>query len=180
MEPQNASDQARLRQTESPRLRRMWGSRARRRSSVILYLALVLAGAPLLSGGIVVDLTEGLGIAALGALLAIFVAVAVLSTRLSRATRMSLPHRLLDERQRAERDTAHGVAHTTMGVLLTVVFVGAVYPMTFSPPEVVFPSWLVPPMLWTLMMVHISLPACYLAWTQPDEPLDDEDPDELP
>ncbi|WP_152476979.1 hypothetical protein [Nocardiopsis salina] len=108
------------------------------------------------------------------------IARGALSTQLNRATRMPLPQRLLDERQRTERDTAHRVAHTTISVLLMVVFVGAVFPTTFSPPEVVFPWWLVAPMLWILMMVHASLPACYLAWTQPAEPLDDGDPDELP
>src|SRR5699024_11582361 len=85
------------------------------------------------------------------------------------------PYRLLDERQRTDRDTALRISQQTMNVFLMVVFIAIAFITTFSPPDVVFPVWLAMPLLWVLVMLHISAPACYLAWTQPDEVLDEAD-----
>lgn len=176
MEPQSPSDRAKLRSTESPRLRRAWGTRTRRRLYTLLYLALVLVGAVVLIGSErVQDLPSGAEVPVLGAFVAAFVAVMLLVTQLNRATRMSLPHRLLDERQRAERDAAHRFSQQTMGVLLLTAFlVVAVFTIN-EPLGAEFPSRLVLPLMWTLTMLQVSLPACHLAWTQPDEPVDEDD-----
>ncbi|GHD25341.1 hypothetical protein GCM10007147_22520 [Nocardiopsis kunsanensis] len=168
MEPQSPSDRAKLRNTESPRLRRAWGTRTRRRLYTLLYLALVLVGAVMLIWS---DLVRAVAVPVLAG----FVVLGLLVTQLNRATRMSPPHRLLDERQRAERDAAHRFSQQTMGVLLLTVLVAVAVLTINEPLDVEFPSALALPLLWVLAMVHISLPACYLAWTQPDEPADEED-----
>ena len=180
MYPQTPADQAKLRNAESPRLRRVRASRTRRRLYTLLYLALILAGTVMLIGSErLQDLPTGVAAPVLGTFVAGFVAVFLLVTHLNRATRMSLPHRLLDERQRAERDAAHRFSQQTMGVLLLTVFVVVAVVTINEPLDMGFPSTLALPLLWVLTMVHVSLPACYLAWTQPAEPVDDTDePDE--
>lgn len=180
MQPPSPSDQAKLRKVESPRLRRAWASRTRRRLYTLLYLALILAGTVMLIGSErVQDLPTGMKFPVLGVFTVAYAAVMLLVTQLNRATRMSLPHRLFDERQRAERDAAHRFSQQTMGGLLTTVFVVVAVVTINEPLDVEFPSTLALPLLWVLTMVHVSLPACYLAWIQPDEPVD-EDEHELP
>lgn len=179
MYPQNPSDQAKLRAAESPRLRRAWASRTRRRSYTLLYAGLVLAGAALLvAADLVMDLPEGEGLflAVLG--LVVLLGVVFLGIQMNRGTRMSLPYRLLDERQRVDRDTAFRVSQQVMGVLLVLIFLTVAFITTYSSPSLEFPSWLAMPLLWALVMFHASAPACYLAWTQPDEILDEDEPTE--
>lgn len=176
MYPQSSTDRTKLKLTESPRLRRAWASRTRRRLYTLLYGGFVAAGAVVLTTvDLMADLSGGRGLllAVLG--LTILVGGMFLVTQMNRATRMSLPYRLLDERQRTDRDTAFRISQQTMNVFLMVVFIAIAFITTFSPPDVVFPVWLAMPLLWVLVMLHISAPACYLAWTQPDEVLDEED-----
>lgn len=176
MYSQSPADQAKLRNAESPRLRRVRASRTRRRLYTLLYLALILAGTVMLIGSErVQDLPTGVAVPVLAG----FVVLGLLVTQLNRVTRMSLPHRLLDERQRAERDAAHRFSQQTMGVLLLTVLVVVAVLTINEPLDMEFPSALALPLLWVLTMVHISLPACYMAWTQPEEPVD-EDEHELP
>ena len=176
MYPQSSTDRTKLKLTESPRLRRAWASRTRRRLYTLLSGGFVAAGAVVLTTvDLMADLSGGRGLllAVLG--LTILVGGMFLVTQMNRATRMSLPYRLLDERQRTDRDTAFRISQQTMNVFLMVVFIAIAFITTFSPPDVVFPVWLAMPLLWVLVMLHISAPACYLAWTQPDEILDEED-----
>jgi len=176
MYPQSSTDRTKLKLAESPRLRKAWASRTRRRLYTLLYGGLVAAGAAVITAvDLVADLSGGRGLllAVLG--LVILVGGMFLVTQMNRATRMSLPYRLLDERQRTDRDTAFRISQQTMNVFLMVVFIAIAFITTFSPPDVVFPVWLAMPLLWVLVMLHISAPACYLAWTQPDEILDEED-----
>ena len=176
MYPQSSTDRTKLKLAESPRLRKAWASRTRRRLYTLLYGGLVAAGAAVITAvDLVADLSGGRGLllAVLG--LTILVGGMFLVTQMNRATRMSLPYRLLDERQRTDRDTAFRISQQTMNVFLMVVFIAIAFITTFSPPDVVFPVWLAMPLLWVLVMLHISAPACYLAWTQPDEVLDEED-----
>ncbi|MGW5875005.1 hypothetical protein ACWFMI_00430 [Nocardiopsis terrae] len=178
MNPETPSDRVKLERADDPRLRRAWASRARRRRYTVLYVALVIGGAAVLGwvprvGGTLQVIVPML---AMGA--AIGVALFVI-TQLTRFTRLSLPHRLLDERQRADRDAAHRVAHKAMAAVLMAVFFLAYLVPVYSPPSVVFPSELATPLLFTLVMLHTSAPACYLAWTQPDELPDDDGPDRL-
>ena len=179
MYPQNPRDLAKLRAAESPRLRRAWASRTRRRLYTLLYAGLVLAGATLL-GAVdgVMDLTEGEGLflAALG--LVVLVGMLFLVIRMNHATRVFLPYRLLDERQRADRDAAFRFSQRAMSVVLVVLFLAIALVITYSTPSPEFSSWAVMPLLWTLVMFHSSAPACYLAWTQPDEILDEEELEE--
>ena len=172
MEPQSLSDRAKLRSTESPRLRRAWGTRTRRRLYTLLYLVLVLVGAAALIWS---NLVQTVAVPLLGGFVVLFAVLVLLSTQLNRATRVSLPYRLLDERQRVERDAAHRFSQKTMGLLLTTLFVVLMIGTVYSPPSVVFPSWLGVPLLWILTMLQVSLPACFLAWVQPDEPADEDD-----
>src|SRR5699024_783786 len=115
MYPQSSTDRTKLKLTETPRLRRGWASRTRRRLHTPLYRGVVAAGAVVLrTVDLMADLSGGRGLllALLG--LTIFVGGMFLVTQMNRATRMSLPYRLLDERQRTDRDTAFRISQQTM------------------------------------------------------------------
>lgn len=176
MYPQRPGDHLKLQRTESPRLRRAWASRARRRLYTTLYLALILTGAVLLVyTDLVANIPEGTGIGVSVAFLVVLLGAMFLSIQMNRATRTALPYRLLDERQRADRDTAFRVSQQVMAVFLVVLFGAVAIVPVYSPPSMEFPSWLATPLLWVVVMFHVSAPACYLAWTQPDEVLDEDE-----
>ncbi|MGW9348746.1 hypothetical protein [Nocardiopsis flavescens] len=166
------NDRAAYLSTENPRFRRAWASRARRRRLAALSAAVSAASVPLLAAAVALPSQVSL-LFALAFAVAAF-ASAVLATRLNKATRMSLPYRLLDERQRAERDRSVRFGHRGTTVLLFAGLLAAGAP-SFLPGEPVFPAVLALPLLWTLIIAHTSLPALHAAWTQPDEVVDDPD-----
>lgn len=159
---------------EKPRLRVRWASRSRRRLATALMGAFALASAVLLG----VLAYPGIGDGSVLLLLALLAAIGgylYLFTQLNRAMRTGLRYRSLDERQRVERDHATRVGHHTTGALLMVAFVMFAVLAGPSPEEVRFPHDLVMPLVWLVFMVHNTAPCAYLAWTRPDEILDDED-----
>ncbi|MFE9247219.1 hypothetical protein [Nocardiopsis sp. NPDC006938] len=175
MTPHTPRDRALLAASEKPAMVRARASRARRRLLVVPLVLLVLAvavafvTADLAGDGDPQYLLMAVGLGLVGVLI-------WLTSRLNLITRMVLPSRLLDERQREEREDARRAGHRVTGILLGTSFVAVALVTTFSPESVVFPSWLAVPLLWLLVMAHTAAPALWLAWTQPDEPLDDADP----
>ncbi|WP_017590636.1 G protein-coupled receptor family protein [Nocardiopsis ganjiahuensis] len=173
MNPMNQFDQAILVSLETPSLNRARASRARRRLHVVLLTALILTVAVLLAVTTLRN-TGGPQFVMLAAVVSLVAALLYLVTRLNKITRASLPVRLLDERQREERDHANRFGQSFTSAVLGTSFILVILITTFSPASVVFPSWLASPLLWVLAMVHASAPAFYLAWIQPDELPDDE------
>ncbi|GAB3722976.1 hypothetical protein [Nocardiopsis nanhaiensis] len=175
MTPLNPSDAAKLAAAEDPGLSRARASRARRRFHVALLALLILGAVFGLAAVNTIDNSNPQYLAAV-----LFVGVVILLVyqvkRLSRITRVSLPIRLLDERQRDERDNAHRFGHYLTGVALGASFILVAVITTFSPPSVVFPSWLAVPLLWLLAMLHSAGTVFYLAWTQPDELPEEDEP----
>ncbi|WP_150240262.1 hypothetical protein [Nocardiopsis quinghaiensis] len=160
---------------ESPRLRRLRASRGRRRVYAVLVVLATLAATALLG---VINFRSGTSVA-LAVLTPVFLVVMavilVLNTQLGRATGANYRYRNLDERQRFELDRATRIGHhLTAGLMLAVFLVLAVLEGP-SPESVSFPEKLFMPVLWVILMVHASVPALYLAWTQPDEVSDDEE-----
>lgn len=166
------NDRAAYLSTENPRFRRAWASRARRRRLAVLSAAVSAASVPLFAAAVALP-SRGALLFTLAFAVAAF-AAAVLGTRLNKATRMSLSYRLLDERQRAERDRSVRFGHRGTTVLLFAGLLVTGAP-SFLPWEPVFPAVPALPLLWTLVIAHTSLPALHAAWTQPDEVVDDPD-----
>lgn len=166
-------DNLRMANTEHPKLRRAWASRARRRRHVVLLVVLLLTGTALL-GWLPLLGQSGWDLLLLPVFAAVMGWTLFLGYRLEHVSRMSLPHRLLDERQSQERDRAHRFSHRVMTAILTFCFLAVAFALYFFPTSVLIPAWLAIPLLWLLLMTHNSVPAAYLAWTQPDEILDDE------
>ncbi|MCY9786361.1 hypothetical protein KIK06_20925 [Nocardiopsis sp. EMB25] len=165
-------DVTRLR-TENPKVRRRWASRSRRRAATVLMGAMGLVGAAFLwwqpytaNGG-----GPGLVLGVVAAL-AVFV---WLVAQLNMATRLAVSYQHLDERQRIERDRSTRIGHHVTAAVLVSAFLLVMVLNVFSYDAVSFPEELTWPLLWLILMVHTSAPSAYLAWTQPDEIVDDED-----
>lgn len=157
----------------NPRLRRFWASRARRRRYTVLLAATVPAGALLLGA---LPFYSGTLVAAavlLPLALLVMATLAVVNTQLGLATYASSGHRNLDERQRVELDRARQIGHHCTTALLGVAFAAIAFGTTFSPESVAFPGEMVTPLLWLILLTHLAVPICYLAWTQPDDADDD-------
>ena len=92
-----------LADTEKPGLNRVRASRTRRRLHAVLLVLLVLAACVSLAAGDTADIGN-LDFLLTAAFLGLIGPVLYLITRLNQITRMSLPYRLLDERQREERE----------------------------------------------------------------------------
>ncbi|GAA1456425.1 hypothetical protein NE857_33130 [Nocardiopsis exhalans] len=168
-----------LADTEKPALNRVRASRTRRRFHAVLLVLLVLAACVSLAAGDIADIGDLWSLLLL-AFLGLLAPVLYLITRLNQISRMSLPYRLLDERQRGDRDDAHRFGQRMTSAMLGLSFVlSALITIVFSPGGADFPGWLVLPLLWLLVMAHTMAPALYLAWTQPDElPEEDDDLDQ--
>lgn len=160
--------------TENPAFRRAWASRARRRRLAALFTVVFLASVPVLAATGHVPRNGPESLALVPAFIALALAGMVLATRLNKATRMSLPYRLLDERQRVERDRSVRFGHRGTTFLVFAVFL-AVGALGHPAWDLDFPLEPALPLLWTLAMVHTSLPALHAAWVQPDEVVDDPD-----
>lgn len=168
-------DNLMLADTEKPGLNRARASRTRRRLHVVLLVLLVLAACVSLAAGDIADIGN-LDFLLTVAFFGLLGPVLYLITRLNQITRMSLPYRLLDERQSEDRDDAHRFGQRMTSAMLGSSFVlFALITIVFGPGGADFPGWLVLPLLWLLVMAHTTTPALYLAWTQPDELPDDED-----
>ncbi|NYH52467.1 heme A synthase [Nocardiopsis arvandica] len=156
------------------RIARLRASRGRRRVYAVLVVLAMLAATVLLG---VINFRSGTTLALavlLPAFLVLVVVGMVISTQLGRATGANHRYRNLDERQRFELDRAMRIGHhVTAGLMLAVFLVLAVLEGP-SPESVSFPEELFMPVLWVILMAHTSIPALYLAWTQPDEVSDDE------
>ncbi|WP_116246308.1 hypothetical protein [Nocardiopsis sp. FIRDI 009] len=159
--------------SENPKVRARWASRSRRRAAVLLVGALILGGTVLLGwqsqdsgrGGLAVALT----------VVVLMIVFVWLVTQLGMATRLSMSYQHLDERQRIERDRSTRIGHHVTAAVLVTALLLVMVPNVFSYDAVSFPGELTWPLLWLIVMVHTSAPSVYLAWTQPDEILDDED-----
>ncbi|WP_017609129.1 hypothetical protein [Nocardiopsis xinjiangensis] len=161
---------------EDPERRSYWALRSRRRRAV-----LALAGATVLG---IACFVIALLMSAPWAYLpfAGFVAVSalsvVLSSRVSIASRCTPRQIGLDEYQRAEFDQAsllgHRVTNAALIALLTVAsgMGGALLSSDFSA-SVALAVLL--PLVYVTAVCHGCFPACYVAWTRPDEVLDDMD-----
>ena len=165
-----------LERIEDPSRRVHWAPRARRRRAVVALAAMSLVSIALF---VLVLLVPAPGSFFL---LAGFVAAGLLtmplSGRVSVASRCTPKQLGLDEFQRAEMDHASLLGHrVTNAALLALLAVtsgigGALASEDFSA-SVVLAVLL--PMVFATTMCHAAFPACYLAWTRPDEVLDDED-----
>ncbi|MFD6948715.1 hypothetical protein A6A08_15335 [Nocardiopsis sp. TSRI0078] len=159
---------------ESPGLRRLRASRGRRRVYASLNALAILAATVLMG---VINFNPGTTLMTtvlLPVLLVLVAVMLVVTTQLGRATGANSRYRRLDERQRAELNRATRIGHhVTAGLMLAVFLVFAVLEGP-SPESVSFPRELFMPVLWVIIMAHTSIPALYLAWTQPDEVPDEE------
>lgn len=163
---------------ENPRRRAFWGSRSRRRAAVAVFVALTLAAvlfltAPLLAGAP----WSPAGIAGFVVLL---VASAVISTHINIAARWVVGYRGLDEFQRAEMDRATRLGHHVTAALMTLLIAVAAGFAASAPGSgmgAALPLAVLAPLVVLTGMAHAAFPACYLAWTRPDEVPDGEDED---
>lgn len=161
---------------ENPRRRRFWAARSRRRLTVAaIVLVLVLASAAY-AAFLLTETAGSYGMLALYVLL--LAGSALLVMQINIATRWVAGYQGLDELQRAEMDHAARVGHNVTMVLLCVLLVvGAIFGSWVSNLELsarLLMAVLVP-LIVLATMCHAAFPACYLAWTRPDEVLDDED-----
>ncbi|MFW6638466.1 hypothetical protein ACOALZ_00325 [Nocardiopsis algeriensis] len=161
---------------ENPRRRAFWAPRSRRRLAVVALAALTLAAAGTYAAVVVAE-----GPAARGATIGFVVLLlltAVLGTQLNIATRWVAGYTGLDEYQRAEMARATKLGHHVTAVLMTLLiavatgFGGALSALDWDGR---LPLAVLVPMVVVTAMCHASFPACYLAWTRPDEIPDEED-----
>lgn len=128
-----------LADTEKPALNRVRASRTRRRLHAVLLVLLVLAACASLAAGGIAD-PGNLDLLLTVAFLGLLGPVLYLITRLNQITRMSLPYRLLDERQRGDRDDAHRFGqHMTSAMLGSSFVLSALNTIVFSPGGAEFP-----------------------------------------
>lgn len=161
---------------ENPRRRSFWAARSRRRLTVAVFaLVTVLAAASFAVGLMGEASGSHVPLTLYGLLL---VGSALLATHVNVAVRWVGGYEGLDEFQRAEMDHAARLGHNVTTVLLMVLLVvGGVFGSWVSNLELgarLLMAVLVPLVVLTTMC-HAAFPACYLAWTRPDEVLDDED-----
>ncbi|MEU3018061.1 hypothetical protein ABZ635_11790 [Nocardiopsis sp. NPDC007018] len=166
-----------LDQFEDPVTRALWADRGARVRRTYLSIALALASTAALT-------SLALSQSALAVTASSLAVVVLLIAQTGAFHRIEAGSRTLhgyaevvDERQRAEIDAARDLGHSVTSALLILVVAGAgaaqlagTNPWT----DLTVPIGLLLPVVWLVLVVHRSFPACYLAWTQPDEPLDDE------
>ncbi|MFL1376747.1 MULTISPECIES: hypothetical protein [unclassified Nocardiopsis] len=161
---------------ENPRRRAFWAARARRRAAVAVFVAVTLAAAVVLALPLVVDIPWSLGWTF--GFVALLVVSAVISTHINLAARWVAGYHGLDEFQRAEMDRATRLGHHVTAVLTTLLIAVAAGFATAAPGsdmDAELPLAVLAPLVVVTAMAHAAFPACYLAWTRPDEVPDDED-----
>jgi hypothetical protein len=161
---------------ENPRRRRFWAARSRRRLAVVAFALVTVLAATAFAIGLVRGAPEShVPLALYGLLLA---GSALLATHINVAVRWVAGYEGLDEFQRAEMDHAARLGHNvTMVLLMILLVVGGVFGSWVSDLELgarLLLAALVPLVVLTAMC-HAAFPACYLAWTRPDEVFDDAD-----
>ncbi|NKZ00649.1 hypothetical protein [Nocardiopsis alborubida] len=176
----SSQKQERLRAlVENPRRRRFWAARSRRRQAVaacafatvlaaVLFSAAVVTGPPT-STVLVIGFALSLG------------ASAVLSTHINIAARWVVGYEGVDEFQQAEMDRAASLGHNVTAALLTLlvaVTCGFGGWLSLGNMDARIPLTVLVPLVVLTTMCHAAFPACYLAWTRPDEiPGDEGDED---
>ncbi|CAL9500215.1 hypothetical protein SUDANB121_03437 [Nocardiopsis dassonvillei] len=161
---------------ENPRRRAFWAARSRRRAAVVVFVAVTLAATAFLALPLVVG--ESWSTAGLVGFVALLVAGAVISTHINIAARWVVGYGGLDEFQRAEMDRATRLGHHVtagMATLLIAVAAGFATAAPGTDMGAELPLAVLAPLVVFTAMAHAAFPACYLAWTRPDEVPDDED-----
>ncbi|WP_285734039.1 hypothetical protein [Nocardiopsis sp. ATB16-24] len=176
----NAPDtrkQERLRAlVEDPRRRRFWAARSRRRQAVVaLALVTIVASAAFaVSIGVEPPYTPLL----MGVFVVFLLGTMVLGTQLNVAARWVVGYEGVDEFQRSEMDRATLLGHHVTAALLALLVAVTCGFGGWSvggglPTDVAF--MVLVPLVLVTAMCHAVFPACYLAWTRPDEILQEED-----
>lgn len=161
---------------ENPRRRRFWAARSRRRQAVVALAAATLAGAAAFTASIMVEPPTSQVL--LGVFVLMMAGVVVLATQVNIAARWVAGYQGVDELQRAEMDHASRLGYNLTAVLLTVlvaVTAGLGGALTGVDMDATVPMLVLVPMVLVVTLCHAAFPACYLAWTRPDEALDDEE-----
>lgn len=163
-----------LEMIEDPRRRSYWAPRSRRRQAVVALAVTSMLSVTLFAPAIL--MTAPWSYLPFAGFLVMATLVLPLAARVSVASRCT-PHQIgLDEFQRAEMDHAsllgHRVTNVGLVVLITVTsgMGGALTAMDFSASVAVA---ILLPLVFVTALCHATFPACYLAWTRPDEVLDD-------
>ncbi|NYH52466.1 peptidoglycan/LPS O-acetylase OafA/YrhL [Nocardiopsis arvandica] len=160
---------------ENPRRRRFWAARSRRRQAVVALTLVTFAGAAAFAAAILAEPPASL--VWLGAFLLLTAGSAVTATHINIAARHVAGYEGLDEFQRAEADHAarlgHHVTAVLLGLLIGIVcgFGGWLTSQEASTHAVLA---VLAPLVILTTLCHAAFPACYLAWTRPDEVPDDE------
>ncbi|MGI5119778.1 hypothetical protein ACQEU5_09645 [Marinactinospora thermotolerans] len=152
------------------RLRRRWAPRSRRRKLVMAEAAATVA--TLAVFGAVTPSSRPWGL--LLALGVLTVLTCYLASQVNIATRLitEIGTRALDERQLAWHTRARTVSHGVTRVSLLVLWVAA---CAAWGGEIDVPARVLIPLIGLATFLHVGFPAAYLAWTLPDEPVDDEE-----
>ncbi|MGQ4267345.1 hypothetical protein [Nocardiopsis changdeensis] len=173
----NSRTQERIRSMiENPRRRAFWAARSRRRAAVAVFVALTLAAALFLALPLVVG--ASLSFAGIAGFVGLLLVSAVLSTHINIAARWVVGYHGLDEFQRAEMDRATRLGHhmtAALATLLVAVTAGFATAAPGTDMGAELPLAVLAPLVVVTTMAHAAFPACYLAWTRPDELPDDED-----
>ncbi|CAL9500268.1 hypothetical protein SUDANB121_03438 [Nocardiopsis dassonvillei] len=158
---------------EEPRARAAWA----RRSTRLRLVALVLGTALLGTAAFAVMVAARSGALVIGSALVLVIVLvfhAPLAQRLNAGARVLRGYeRVVDERQRAETDHARALGHTVTEWMMTALAAlgGIAHLVTRDVLGVVaeVPIGLASVAVWTVLALHNLFPACYLAWTRPDE-----------
>ncbi|MGW9348747.1 hypothetical protein [Nocardiopsis flavescens] len=164
---------------ENPRRRAFWAARPRRRAAVAVFLATTLGAAAVLVLPLAADASWSL--AGVAGFVVLLVTSAVISTHINIAARWVAGYRGLDEFQRAEMDRATRLGHHVTAALATLL-VGVTAGFAAAAPGTdmgaAVPLVVLAPLVVVTAMTHAAFPACYLAWTRPDELSGDEEGDD--
>ncbi|GHC98311.1 hypothetical protein GCM10007079_52530 [Nocardiopsis terrae] len=157
---------------EDPKIRRLWADRSARRRRLFLALFLVLLGTAALTSLALSQST----LTVLGSSLALLVVLIPLNITfqvLEAGSRTMHGYELVvDERQRAEIESARSLGHsiTSALLILAVAIAGAAHLLSTNPAaDHTVPIGVFLPVAYLVLVVHRYFPVAYLAWTQPDE-----------
>ncbi|WP_150248625.1 hypothetical protein [Nocardiopsis deserti] len=176
----SSQKQERLRAlVENPRRRRFWAARSRRRQAVAACAFATVLAAALFSTAVVTGPPSST-VLVIGFALSLG-ASAVLGTHINIAARWVVGYEGVDEFQRAEMDHAARLSHNVTMALLTLLIAvtcGFGGWLSMGHMDARIPLTLLVPLVLLTTMCHAAFPACYLAWTRPDEIPDEEDTDD--
>ncbi|MDT0328011.1 hypothetical protein [Nocardiopsis lambiniae] len=163
---------------ENPRRRAFWAARSRRRIAVVVLTATTLTAALFLALPLVVDAAwSPIPFISLVGFVVLMLSTMVIATQVNIATRWVVGYRGVDEFQRAEMDRATLLGHhVTAGLATLLIAVTAAF-ATAAPGSGMgaeLPLAVLAPLVVITAMTHAAFPACFLAWTRPDEVPDDE------